>query len=156
MGLSPSLPRIYLSPVTGHEGRNWPIAKWQELERGLVGLGCETLVGAFEPKPWASGEQLRSFLTPHFIGKMEPAHLIALLQQVNLVISNDSGLAHVGGELNLPTVAICGGSHDGHAGFGWYHSVCVLQAPSRKIDDVAVTAVLETVKSIVEQSLARR
>ncbi|HSM69936.1 MAG TPA: glycosyltransferase family 9 protein [Anaerolineales bacterium] len=145
MGLDLDKPIAYLSPVTANRWRNWPIEKWLVVEANLREHGVQVLIGALKPEPWAPQEQLAKFKSPYFIGKHSPPVLLGILHLTDVIVSNDSGFAHLGGVLDKPTVAVCGGNYDGHAVFGFYRSVEVVQANSRLIDDVSTGRVLDTV-----------
>jgi len=147
MGLDLDKPIAYLSPITANRWRNWPIENWLVVEAYLHDHGVQVLIGALKPEPWAPQEQLAKFMSAYFIGKLPPSALLSVLYMSDVIVSNDSGFAHLGGVLAKPTVAVCGGNYDGHAVFGFYRSVEIIQAKSRIIDDVSTGRVLDAVMS---------
>ncbi len=152
MGVALEKPVIYISPVTANKWRNWPISQWRELEQMLHSHFIQVIVGALKPEPWASEEELSQFSTRFFLGPCEPVVLIGVLSLMDCIVSNDSGFAHLGGALGMPTVAICGGNYDGPAVYGWYGNVKVVQAESRDIMDNTVEEVLKAIHSSVMDS----
>jgi len=63
---------------------------------------------------WKTAEQVRQRACPDMInlaGKTTLRETIYLISQCRLFVSNDSGLMHVAGALNIPTVAIFGSTN---------------------------------------------
>lgn len=63
---------------------------------------------------WETAEEVRKFAGTDFVnlaGKTTLQETIYLISQCRLFISNDSGLMHIAGALNVPTVAIFGSTN---------------------------------------------
>lgn len=140
IGVDLSRPFVYFAPVAKEPERNWPLRSWHRLEELLDDV--QVIVGAAEPMPWASASDLARFRTRFRIGVEPPAVMAAILRRSLSVVSNDSGFAHLGGILRVPTIAVTGGTYDGPVVFGWYDSVKVVQAASRRVEDVPAEEVL--------------
>lgn len=135
IGVDRGRPFVYFAPVAKDPARNWPLRCWHRLEE-LLG-DVQVVVGAAEPMPWATASDLAHFRTRFRIGVEPPAVMAAILRRAGAIVSNDSGFAHLGGILRVPTVAVTGGTYDGPVVFGWYDSVTVVQAASRRVEDVS-------------------
>ena len=148
LGLDLQQPILYFSPMTV-KNRNWPLPLWHQLEKAINPDGnYQILIGTGAFREWASQEDFEAFNTPFQLGKHPPEFLLAVLEQVSLVVSNDSGFAHIGGLLNIPTVALCS-VYQGWKVFGWYDSVHYLQAPENRIADLPLSPVVDLVSSLL-------
>lgn len=116
-------PVVALSPFSAYQNRQWPLSRWLHLEDHLrtAGFGLIVLDGP------GRGRRLRPFLSTSLWG-MAPRRVAALVSQVDAVIANDSGLAHLAGTEGTPCVAICGPTR-GSLVFSWYESVSAVQSP---------------------------
>ena len=110
-------PRIVLAPLSNSMLRDWPIARYSE----LVGLLLEqtnaqiVLVGS-RPQQ----DQLDQIVTAHhqnarilnLSGRTTWAEMSQVLRLADLVICNNSGIAHQAAALGAPTLAIFSASHE--------------------------------------------
>jgi Glycosyltransferase family 9 (heptosyltransferase) len=112
---------IILAPFAKWPHRNWPLMHWINLEEALLanGYNCLVLTGD------GDGAELNWFESAGWFG-LDAQKTAALVQAADLVISNDSGLAHLGGIMNKATLAICSPTL-GRVRFGGYESVRVIQ-----------------------------
>ena len=112
---------VWISPWACGRERTWPERRWAELIDGLLCAGC-TIAGIRQ-----AGGTFFDGVT-WFEDTAFPAdRTAAMFEKAALVIGNDSGMAHLGGFLNVPTLAICGPTV-GSCVFGNYKSVRVVQA----------------------------
>lgn len=149
MGLGLNRPIIYLSPMTNGPDRNWPLERWHRLEHELSsGSDIQILVGTSGYQEWATMADFKSFKSSSFLGKHRPDVLIAVMSMMDCIISNDSGFAHLGGIMGVPTVAVCGGDYKGETVFGWYGGVRVVQAASGDIGSIEVPSVVDAVREV--------
>ena len=149
MGLDLGKPIIYLSPMTNAKERNWPLSRWHRLERELCsGSDVQILIGTSGYHKWATRANFKSFKSPNFLGKHPPDVLIAVMSMMHCIVSNDSGFAHLGGIMGVPTVAVCGGPYRGETVFGWYGGVRVVQAASGNIRSIDVSSVVDAVREL--------
>jgi ADP-heptose:LPS heptosyltransferase len=115
-------PIVCLSPFSTSTPRNWPLHHWVVLAEKLTAEGCFVYVVDHIP----DRTKFIPFLRYWGWG---PDHLCALLKRTNLIIGNDSAMAHFGGVLRRPTIALCSAS-PGKVVFGWYDTVRVIQTKS--------------------------
>lgn len=104
---------VVLAPFCCYDSRDWPANHWAELARRLAdkGIGVE-VVGSTRQK-----RQLeRTFgpTTARWHYGQSPQYVTDLIRKSACVVANDSGIAHLGGLMGVPTVSVHGGSlpHD--------------------------------------------
>jgi len=120
-------PVIALSPWTNAAVRQWPIRHWGHLYELLKKQGFAIcLLDA----PKTKGTQVPSdaFPVPKFRSD-NPYDVAGIVSKVDLVIGNDSGMAHLAGFVGTKAIAICGPT-DGKVTFGGWPSVHPIQAPA--------------------------
>ena len=107
-------PYAVLNTGSNEPGRRWPMSSYGAIARNLMQHGLRVVfIGSAEEKdeveviPGASSEKGIIDLT----GKTSLPQLLDLLTHANLVISNDTGPAHLSIALSRPTVVIVGGGH---------------------------------------------
>jgi ADP-heptose:LPS heptosyltransferase len=114
-----ALREIVVAPFSNSEIRDWPAAHYAELIRKLAQTyGCRVrLVGSPVQRPMA--EQLCG-LEPiqacgaqvaNDVGRSSWAELTAILRNADLVICNNSGIAHLAADEGCRTLAIYAASH---------------------------------------------
>lgn len=112
----PSARQFDLVPgtVALHPGckSNWPWKKWHGFDSLARQLPRVVLVGT-QADVENRGTYFRTAFTwpPHarsFIGQLDLADTAALLSECAALVSNDSGLMHVGAALGIPTIGIFG------------------------------------------------
>ncbi len=115
--LPPGLPAQYavLVPGAGWDGRAWPAAAFADIGRRLAARGLTpVVVGAPEDRPMA--DMLLRELQPDAVdrvGRTTLADLAAILAGARLVVSNETGPAHIAAATGTPVVCIVGGGHFG-------------------------------------------
>jgi heptosyltransferase-1 len=100
-------PHAVLLHATSAERKLWPEAHWVELGRTLAARGISSVL------PWgAESERLRSERLAQQIPqaivpqRMDLTALSSLLGQAHLVVGTDTGLTHLAGALEVPTVGL--------------------------------------------------
>ncbi len=112
---------VCIAPFANSITRTWPLFKWVELAQALERAGHFVwLIDSNEP------DRTKFIPLVRFWG-WGPGKVAALLKHTDVVIGNDSGMAHLAGVMNRPAVAICGPS-PGKVAYGWYKSVKVVQS----------------------------
>jgi heptosyltransferase II len=109
-GLSETRPLVCLNPAGGWETKQWALARWIELGRQLAAAGVGLIAigdGALLPRFGALKEALGPSLVD-FSGRTSPDLAMALLAQVSLIVSEDSGLMHLGWVQGVPAIALFG------------------------------------------------
>ncbi|NQU60118.1 MAG: glycosyltransferase family 9 protein [Rhodospirillales bacterium] len=105
-----------LNPGSNEPGRRWPLAGYAGLARRLLGLGLK-VVFVGRPGEWSDGHETEGLAQEEGVidltGKTDLPGLLDLLNHARLVISNDTGPAHLSIALATPTVVIVGGGHFG-------------------------------------------
>jgi len=115
---------VGVAPYATSEQRTWPDENWVLLlERLLAGGYKPIMIGG----P-GEGERSRFYPCVRFWG-MGPQRTAAMLAQCNIVVGNDSGMAHVASMLDIPTIVI-GAPTDTPRIFGWYGKTVCVQARS--------------------------
>lgn len=106
-------PRVVLSPISTCRTRSWPIERYEALGLLLEKEGCSVIV---VDEPEGAKTKAMPFRRMFGLGAEREAAVIARCQ---LLIGNDSGMAHLSASMEIPTLAICGPT-EGERVFGWY------------------------------------
>lgn len=122
---------VVLVPFSTSKNRTWLLSHWLMLETLLNDLRIPTVVvDGGEPGKTATEPTTRRadvFRQAKLVNQ-RPAEIAALMQVSTCVIANDSGMAHLGGVLGVPTIAL-NGPILGEKVFGIYPSVRSLNGP---------------------------
>ena len=99
---------IMVHPAVTQPYRHWGMDKFIELSRKLIQDGKFQVMGIFSEMEQSIANILLENVKGVFVyvGPMRPS--MALIQQANLMIDNDSGPAHVAQALNVPTLVLVG------------------------------------------------
>ena len=103
-----------LNPGSNEFGRRWPLDQYFELARALVLDGHKVVfVGKADEKKAADALEVisREAGIIDMTGKTNLPGLVDLLKKAALVVSNDTGPAHLSIAVGTPTVVIVGGGH---------------------------------------------
>ncbi|RYY05919.1 MAG: hypothetical protein EON55_24645 [Alphaproteobacteria bacterium] len=106
---------IVIAPMSNSDLRDWPLAHYRTLVRLLTSqLECTvTLIGSagqakkLDLLAEAGGDRVRNMG-----GQTEWADIPQMLRQADLVISNNSGIAHLAAATGVRTLAIYSASHE--------------------------------------------
>jgi len=106
----PGCRRVVLHPAARWRTKLWEVSRWRELARTLLaeGLGV-ILTGSGEDSVIAEG--ICADLQPRplsLVGRLTLKQLVAVLQDVDLMISVDSGPMHIAAAVGTPVVALFG------------------------------------------------
>jgi len=105
-------PVIALCPGSiNSRAKRWPAERFAALADRFIGeLGAEVLlVGSADELDVSTDVRQRMKHTPVVLtGKTDLAQAVAILSLVNLLVTNDTGPAHVAAALNRPTLVIFG------------------------------------------------
>ena len=103
---------IVMAPGARHFSKRWPEEYFVELIKQLFAkTGLRTiLVGGAEDISMIEKilRQLQEGMAVSSVGKLSLLETAALIKQSKLMISNDSGLMHLGAALDVPLIAIFG------------------------------------------------
>jgi heptosyltransferase-2 len=105
---------VLLNPAGAFETRNWPMENYVGFARLWLQQFPQTQflvtgVALISSKADYLKEQLQDKLI-RLIDKTTPAEAFAIIQQVTLVLSEDSGLMHMAWVSGVPTLALFGGT----------------------------------------------
>jgi ADP-heptose:LPS heptosyltransferase len=114
-----------LAPGAGWPGRKWPVDNFIAVAKSISGLQCVVTGTASEE---VEGNAISSAVGGlNLCGKIELIDLIALVKGAKFILANESGISHVAGYCNTPSMSILGGGH-----YGWfmpYPEECGLRFP---------------------------
>jgi len=103
-----------LTPGSNEPGRRWPFAGYVALARRLRSRGLRVAVVG-KPDERYDAEALAALVqedgVEDFTGRTTLADLMDLMKHADLVVSNDTGPAHLAIALGTPTVVVIGGGH---------------------------------------------
>jgi ADP-heptose:LPS heptosyltransferase len=127
-GWQSGLTTILINPAGSWRSRNWPIERYVELVKLLTNAGPSQLLLLGTENLKKRVEPLLELKGPHvinMIGKTTLSESFSLMRNVDLMISEDSGLMHMACANGVPVVALFGSSrHDWSAPVG-PQSVCL-------------------------------
>jgi len=125
----PSLPRLPLPrefpvkdyyiviPGAGHEMRQWPVERFQEIARRTfvrTGLTCVLCGGKRELDIGrAFSRDLSCIPVLDMVGRTSLLYLVSIIAHARFVIGNDTGAIHIAVATSTPSVCILGGAHPG-------------------------------------------
>lgn len=125
---------VALAPWSDWAARTYPLRRWLELEKLLLECGHRTVILDHRPgrnDPF-SGDKV--------IGE-PPVRVAAVLAGARVLVSNDSGLAHVAGILRAPVLALCGIAR-GAVVYGLYPTVRWLDGLGGRVATIAPAEVV--------------
>jgi ADP-heptose:LPS heptosyltransferase len=176
--LADGRPYVLFNAGANEPGRRWPLASYAALARALKAKGLACVFVGLRPAH-ADEPEFAGFLAEPDVhdrrGQTNLAQLMDWMARAALVISNDSGPAHLAIALQAPTVVFAGGGHFGefvpypkdltpaHVRFlsvrlDCYHCFwnCTRErergAPFPCIADIPVEAALAAVEELLAQS----
>lgn len=110
-----------LAPLSNGPDRQFPMSRWVHLEDRLIREGYSPcILGGADDE-----SRLADLRSPRHLG-LAPQVVAALLSRAGVVIGGDSGVAHLAGTLQVPTVVLAGPTF-GELVFDWYPTVSSLQ-----------------------------
>ncbi len=105
-------PYAVLNPGSNEYGRRWPLSKYRELAEKLATKDLHVIfVGGRGEHPGDINTTNARIID--LIGKTNLPQLLDLMNHADLVVSNDTGPAHLSIALGTPSVVIVGGGHFG-------------------------------------------
>jgi heptosyltransferase-2 len=111
-GISGGNPVVALCPGSiNSRAKRWPSERYAELADRLIDeLGAEVMLVGSNTEAQVSTEVRRHMRKQPVIltGQTDLAELVAILSQVDLLVTNDTGPAHIASALGRPTLVIFG------------------------------------------------
>tara|TARA_B100000674_G_scaffold499416_1_gene545230 strand:+ start:6016 stop:7221 length:1206 start_codon:yes stop_codon:yes gene_type:complete len=101
-----------LNPGCNEYGRRWPLEKYQQLAKKIVDRGLKVIfIGGHDERLGKINKRGGNVID--LIGKTDLPQLLDLINHAQLVVSNDTGPAHLSIALQTPTLVVVGGGHFG-------------------------------------------
>ncbi len=103
-------PRVVLHPAARWRTKLWEPEKWRELAAALLAQGCGVIVTGGREDAAQVGAIARGLDPPPLLlaGRLTLKELAAVLRNVDLMITVDSGPMHVASAMGTPVVALFG------------------------------------------------
>jgi lipopolysaccharide heptosyltransferase II len=131
-GVIPGAALVALNPAARWRTKQWPVASFAELADGLQKEGLRVLiVGDVSDRQLAEDLTRRMRTVPiNLVGQTSIKELLALLRQVRLFVTNDSGPMHLAAALGVPILALFGPTDPARTGpYGSRHLVLTSDVP---------------------------
>ena len=132
-GWNPACDLVVLNPAGGFPTKNWPLQNYVEFAKlwlheyheqtQFLVLGVESI---FQRAQFLQA-QLGSHLI-NLVNRTSPGEALAIIQKVNLIVSEDSGLMHMAWISGIPTVALFGSSRSDWSAPRGEHTICLNSA----------------------------
>jgi len=109
-------PLVGIHPSGGRRIKEWPIARWAAVAQGLVAAHDATIVVTGSEADRALAEPLLRSLGPRAIdlcGRLPVEETLAVIAELNLFLSSDTGPMHLAAAVDTPSVSIFGPSDSG-------------------------------------------
>ncbi len=103
-----------LNPGSNEPGRRWPFASYVSIAEKLLEMGWKVMVVGTRAERWDAALLDDIAKRPGVVdltGRTSLVELMGLMKNAGLVISNDTGPAHLSIALGAPTLVIVGGGH---------------------------------------------
>jgi len=113
---------VCISPFSNSVSRTWPKHHWIDLVEMFQAENIHVVM--------IDGDPRRGAMIPatRFWG-WGPKNIAALMEFSDLYIGNDSGMTHIAGLYEIPSIALCSATSCKTV-FGWYKNMHCIQAPS--------------------------
>lgn len=102
-----------LAPGAGWSGRKWPIENFIAVARHISELQC--IITGTQSEAEEGEKVARAVGGLNLCGRLGLADLVALAKNARFILANESGLSHIAGYCNTPSVSIVGGGH-----YNWF------------------------------------
>ena len=106
---------VVISPFANERVREWPISHYRRfIERVLSDQKLPVCVVGTRPQRVRGDEVVRGFPAPDVVnacGRLQWHELVALVDSAAYVVSNNSGIAHLGASRGRWTLCLFSGSH---------------------------------------------
>ena len=144
-------PRVALNVGASRPPRRWPAARFSKVASHAVSLlGASVLVigGAAEEEESLAREVQAGAENParvHLANGLSFPEIAALIDSVDLLVSNDTGPMHIGPALGVPTIGIFAGGSPHHYRPSGGLDRCIQGNSMEEIEVEAVTGAMEEI-----------
>jgi len=107
-------PYAVINPGSNEPGRRWPFASYVAIAEKLLAMGWRVVFVGTRGERWDAAlldEIARRPGVSDMTGRTTLSELMDMMNHAGLVISNDTGPAHLSISLGAPTLVIVGGGH---------------------------------------------
>lgn len=113
--VGPGAPYAVLNPGSNEPGRRWPIAGYVAVARKLLARGLRVVFVGQAGQRGGNGLDALAGAdgVVDLAGRTDLPELLDLIRHAALMVTNDTGPAHLGIALACPTVVVVGGGHFG-------------------------------------------
>jgi hypothetical protein len=150
-------PMVVLNPGANQSTRAWPAARFGELARVLHGDGFAAVVvgAASDASTCAAVAQSAGVPVVDLSGKTTIPELAALLERAALVVTNDTGTAHVAAAAGARVLGLYGDTAGFRQTAPWGAGHVVLQTPfGAPMHTIAVAGVVAAARSMLGRAPA--
>lgn len=113
--LPPDSPWVGLNPGAAFgPAKRWPARRWAELGDRLIDSGAAVLIFG-GPDELSLAEEIQAYMVRRariIAGRTDLASLLAMIDTVDLFITNDSGPMHLAAALDTPQIALFGSTDE--------------------------------------------
>jgi len=113
-GLVAAAPYVVINPGSNEPGRRWPFSAYVTVAEKLLALGWQVVFVGTREERWDLS-MLQAIARRDGVidltGQTSLPLLLDMIEHAQLVVSNDTGPAHLSIALGTPTVVIVGGGH---------------------------------------------
>jgi ADP-heptose:LPS heptosyltransferase len=104
-----------LVPGASWSGKAWPIASYAEVGRRLAAQGLNLVIIGGRSDRAAAELLLEELVAPaeNLVDQTSLKELLLVMRNARIVISNDTGPAHIAAAVGAPVICILGGGHYG-------------------------------------------
>ena len=147
---------VVLSPGAHQPEKRWPVERFVQLGQWLMDRCHVRLLLVGDTHDRQVGGVLAHQLSTcavNRVGQTSVRELMALITQARAVISHDTGTMHIAAALQRPLVALFGPTNPVRfAPLGGAARQHVLQAPSRRIEDVELADVQQAIEDLLSRT----
>lgn len=87
--------------------RRWPIERYVELAERLINKGCKVVITGGKTDAWVN-DYFRGLDVTNLVGKTDLINLIGVFQNVDVIVTHDSGPLHIAGLTETRLIGIFG------------------------------------------------
>jgi heptosyltransferase I len=123
------VPTLIISPCSSHTARNWHAAGYAAVGDHAVGLGLKVVIcGGRTPLERRMGEEIASRMrapSTNAVGRDTLPEFYATLARARLLLTPDSGPAHMATSLGVPVVGLYAATNPARSGPYFSRDLCV-------------------------------
>lgn len=120
----PQRPYVVLHPGASTPLKHWPAERWAQLADWIAGRGVQPVwsAGAKEVELVAAADPRQRY--PSYAGRLDLLQMAQLIAKANALVCPDTGIAHLGRVVGVPTLALFGPGSSVISGAGEFWRDC--------------------------------